>query len=223
MAGDALDNALRLHFDSIILYEAGSHASAYQLSLLCSEELGKALLLQEYCWQYYANNWREDKELTESYLKNIFSNHLRKQKYFAYMANDFINKNPLLTKKSSIIYSLANGLGEAEKQRSTYVGLIKKGKKIDLKAKTTIPRTFAKPMKAMKQITLNNDFIAVYTSGFIRAVFGVDVYSMAVQMDKVLLERLTNSWKFTGKEAAKILKELNELEILANPLGDWEE
>ena len=78
-------------------------------------------------------------------------------------------------------------------------------------------------MKAMKQITLNNDFIAVYTSGFIRAVFGVDVYSMAVQMDKVLLERLTNSWKFTGKEAAKILKELNELEILANPLGDWEE
>ena len=223
LAGDAFQNVLRLHFDSIQMYELGSYPTAYQLSLLASEELGKALLLHEYCWQYYANGWRENDEYDRPYLVSIFSNHLHKQKYFAYMANDFLNNNPYLKKQSALLYSLGKGLGEDAKQRATFVGLLKSGRKVNLNARTTTPLVFATEAKARKQISLNNDFILVYSEGFLKGVFGVDVYQIAVQMDKELVEMLQTLWTDMGRDARRVLDQLADKPYVANPLEDWEE
>ncbi|MGB4762262.1 MAG: AbiV family abortive infection protein [Candidatus Saccharimonas sp.] len=223
LAGDAFENSLRLHFDSIHMYKFGSYPTAYQLSLLSSEELGKALLLQEFCWQYYANGWREDDRYTGKYLKSIFSDHLHKQKYFAYMANDFLNKNPYMKKQSALLYSLGSGLGEDAKQRSTFVGLLKVGRKLDLNARTTTPLVFATEEKSKKQITLNNDFILVYSEGFLKGIFGVDVYEIAVQMDKDLIDMLKSLWVDTGRDAKRTLDQLSSKLYVERPLEDWEE
>lgn len=221
LAGDAFENALRLHFDSIYIYKHGSYPTAYQLALLASEELGKALLLNEYCWQYYANGWRENDGYTGPYLKSIFSDHLHKQKYFAYMANDFINKNPYFNKKSALIFSLESGLGEKAKQRSTFVGLLKDGRKVNLDAKTTTPLKFATLEKAKKQITLNNDFLTVYTDGFLRGTYSVDVYGIAVLMNINLIQRLGSEWEIGGRDAKGILAKLRKNPYVENPLEDW--
>lgn len=44
-------NALRLHFDSITMYKNRSYPTAYFLSILALEELGKASLLDDFVWQ----------------------------------------------------------------------------------------------------------------------------------------------------------------------------
>lgn len=223
LAGQAFENALRLHFDAIRMYELGSYATSYQLALLASEELGKALMLNEYCWQYYANNWKDHKGLTEKYLTSIFTNHVDKQRYFAYMANDFINRNPYFGKKSSILKALETGLGEDAKQNTTYVGLLKKGRRLDLKAKTTNPLKFGTESRAERQISLNSDFLRVYTDGFLKGVFSIDVYDIANSMDKELLESLEIAWPKLSRDAKAVLKRFKDVEYLSNPLENWEE
>ena len=46
-----LQNALRLHFDSVVLTRGGSFASAFAISVIASEELGKAFGIAELIFQ----------------------------------------------------------------------------------------------------------------------------------------------------------------------------
>src|SRR6266496_4852021 len=112
LAGYAFENALRYHFDSIACYERHSFATAYQLSLLGSEEFGKAIMLQEYVWQYSVNGWREDNPVTKKWLESIFTAHSIKQRWIADSANSFLNSHPGLIKVSPIISSLFDGTAE---------------------------------------------------------------------------------------------------------------
>lgn len=223
LAGYAFENALRYHSDSINCYENHSFATAYQLSLLASEEFGKAIMLNEYVWQYRMNGWREKDPMTKKWLESIFTAHTVKHSWFARSANDFLNDHPGLIKASPIIRSLFDGTAEEEKQRSTYVGLTKKGKKVDLNGKMSVPRFFAQPVKSEKQITLNNDFLVVYTSGFLRGIYGVDSYAMAQEMTRDYLEQFLEAWTRRGRVAKKLLTEHEAIPFVKNPLMDWED
>lgn len=220
MAGLAFENALRLHIDSARSYHAESFATAYQLSITASEELGKALLLQEYVFQTYFNGWN-DVDMKD-FLINIFSNHRTKQRVFAHHANDFLKRHHLKN-ASALINPLIKGVGELDKQNSTYVGLTRtKTGKVDLNGRIIHPRLFAQPHKAKRQITLNSDFLQVYTEGFLRAVYGVDVYSIAALMDEDMLEILRECWAFQSRTAKLILQDLSKHKKVKNPLSDWE-
>ncbi len=48
LATESLRNVLRLHFDSVLLYENESYPSAFQLSVLAIEELSKANWIDHY-------------------------------------------------------------------------------------------------------------------------------------------------------------------------------
>ena len=204
LAGLALENGLRLHVDSTQSYHGNSFATAYQLALTASEEIGKALLLEEYFFQSIVNGWNE--VTMRSYLVDIFSNHRIKQKAFATHANTFLRRHKLRN-ASALITPLMKGIGEHDKQNSTYVGLT---------------RLFAQPPKARGQITLNSDFLIVYIDGFLRGLYATDSYSMACLMDKHTLEILEDSWITRGKLASQILNEHNKHNRVANPLSDWE-
>lgn len=223
LSGYAFENALRYHLDSISCYERQSFATAYQLSIIASEELGKAIMLQEYVWQHEANGWNEGDPQTKKWLESIFTAHTVKHGWFARFANDFLNNHPGLKKTSPIIRSLFDGIAEENKQKSTYVGLTKKGKKVDLKGKIIVPRLFAKPIKSENQITLNNDFLVVYISGFLRGIYSTDSYSMAQELTLDCLVLLLNSWKSRGRVASKLLKDHETIAFSKNPLADWED
>lgn len=48
MAGLSFENGLRLHFDSIVLFNSKSSPSAFFLSVLAIEEIGKSFLLTDF-------------------------------------------------------------------------------------------------------------------------------------------------------------------------------
>src|SRR5262245_6680941 len=88
VAGLAFKNALRLHFDSILLFEHESYPSAYFLSILALEELGKYTLLDDFVWHSRVDGRHED-ELKDILIDGILRHQL-KQKIFAWDAKDFI-------------------------------------------------------------------------------------------------------------------------------------
>jgi AbiV family abortive infection protein len=222
LAGMAFENALRLHVDSIRAFEEESFATAYQLSITASEEIGKALLLEEYVWQVSIHQWNEKDEFAQKYLQSIFSSHKAKQRKFAYFANDFLRRNSFKN-ASSLINPLTKGIGETEKQNSTFVGLTRlKNGKVNLNGKIVTPRLFAQPDKAEKQITLNSDFLVVYISGFIRGIYGTDSYSIAQHMSQDNLDILEALWLKHGLLAKHILALHQKHSVLKNPLADWE-
>lgn len=223
LAGYALENGIRLHLDSIEAYNRQSYATAYHLSIIASEEIGKAIMIEDYLFNSWANGWSDKDPLTKKYLTDIFSNHITKQRIFAHHVNSFLQRHPLMQNTSSLIKSLYLGKGEEDKQRSTFVGLTKKGKKVDINGKMVIPRLFAQPDKSTKQITLNSDFLRVYSDGFLRGVYSTDSYGMACQMSKDTLGILADSWEYQGTNATKILKELSVNKYLKNPLYEWDE
>lgn len=49
MAYLALENGLRLHQDSILLFNNKRYPSAYFLSILALEEIGKFFLIEDFC------------------------------------------------------------------------------------------------------------------------------------------------------------------------------
>ena len=49
IATESFKNGLRLHFDSILLYNNKSFPSAFQLSVLALEEFSKSYWVEHYC------------------------------------------------------------------------------------------------------------------------------------------------------------------------------
>lgn len=108
-------------------------------------------------------------------------------------------------------------------KKCTFVGLTKKGKKVDINGKMVIPRLFAQPEKSRKQITLNSDFLRVYINGFLRGAYSTDSYGMASQMDKDTFDILKDNWDYQGSLATKVLKQLGVNKYLKDPLYEWNE
>ena len=129
MAGLSFENGLRLRFDSILLFGNKAYPSAYFLSVLAIEEIGKAWLSMDSSYQRVGE--RKEKEWEEKFLEPIYF-HTAKQSSFAHNFDSPIATNRFLK-------ALYKGESEILKRNSVYVGLARNRRKINLKSRINNP------------------------------------------------------------------------------------
>lgn len=130
IAVESLKNAIRLHFDSIFLYENRSFPSALQLSVLAMEEFSKANWIDHYIWSSEANEGYPDAEFEEGWLKLLY---LHPEKQWSFVARETESYSP---KFISLIQSRKL---EEKKQNAIYVGLARSKGKIDTDSRISTP------------------------------------------------------------------------------------
>lgn len=116
MAITAFRNGLRLHGDSVILFDENSYPSAVLLSVLAMEEFGKYFMLSAYVFYSRVGGKREEK-FENKFLKYLY-NHKSKQRVI-FGRDGFYPSIEELEKVDNNFY-------EFLKQRSTYVGYDRK-------------------------------------------------------------------------------------------------
>lgn len=184
IASLSLKNALRLHFDSILLFKNKSYPSAYQLSVLALEEFGKAKAVEHYVWSSETNDNVVDPEFEMEFIEKLY---LHPWKQGAAILRERFDFSPKF-----VSFVESRGL-EGKKQRATYVGLKRLRKGIDLAGNISSP-DFIKKIDAQQQISLLNEIIKEISllkdiQGF---YFSIDI------VDKILTSELHNSlllWK----------------------------
>ena len=145
----ALQNSIRLHFDSILLFKNKSYASALHISILALEELGKAQELDHYHWTSKTNNGLLPPDEEEKYLKLYYSH---QWKQGAAIKRNMFNYSP------SFLSLIDEKKLEQKKQNSMYVGLPLKNGKINYKSRVKSPFSI-KREEAKKIISLINDIL----------------------------------------------------------------
>lgn len=186
----AFENALRLHEDSIILFRNKRVPSAYALSVLSLEEIGKYYVLEDFIWHSYQDRCTPKEE--EDFLKLIY-HHRAKQNMFAYQ------NVPSFAKKA--IEDLYSGKIDKLKQDSIYVGLPRFRKSLNLKGRMSIPINRISDKKAEKHITLVNDFILTTSAGVLKGFYIVDIWEMEDILNYALITRLKELWPSMSKTA----------------------
>jgi AbiV family abortive infection protein len=96
-----LQNALRLHFDSVFLAKGRSFASAFAISVIASEEFGKAFALAEIDLQARLNKGQFDAEDTKL-VRALLSDHKLKQGWFVRTLFDFFGQRGVFKRYQSI-------------------------------------------------------------------------------------------------------------------------
>ena len=186
MAYLALANAIRLHFDSILLFKKNSFPTSLHLAILALEELGKAQELNHYYWTSKVNSGLLPPNEEEKYLKLYYSHHWKQG---AAIKRDMFNYSP------NFISLIDERKLEQKKQASIYVGLPLKNGKIDYKSRIKTPFSIKKS-EPKKIISLNNDillemcFYNLAQDGF------YDVIGMDNLIDKKLQSKLKKVWTY---------------------------
>ena len=201
MAGLTLRNCLRLHFDSILLFKQKSYPSAYFLSILALEELGKMEMLQDFVWHSRVDG-RYDEDLELKYLERIYSHNIKQRIAVRYI--DFSYK-PI----KRISKQILNGHLEILKQNSVYVGFTKKGKEVSLRGKLINPLKISL-IKARKQITYLNDYLSEIILGTIKQTHILDCDSFYEIISMRLYNKLKNAWSSTSPMAKKMISQINK-------------
>ena len=147
IAVESLKNTIRLHFDSILLYENGSYPSAFQLSVLALEEFSKANWVDHYIWSSETNEGYPDAVSEQEWL-NLLYLHPKKQWNFVAREADDCSPNFI-----SLIQSRKL---EEKKQNAIYVGLSRTKGKIDTDSRVSTPQRI-KQKDAKQFISMIND------------------------------------------------------------------
>lgn len=198
MAYLAIRNGFRLHQDSILLFKNKSFPSAYFLSILALEEIGKFFLLEDFWWHSKVDG-RMEKQWEEKFIELIYF-HRTKQNSFAYNLD-----GPLPTAKFT--KELFSGNIELKKQKAVYVGLPRYKQKINIKDKISNPMNISE-MKAHKQITDVNDKIIEFILGVTKKVYCVETDSAKKFLSKKLFEKLRKIWPSCSFRTDKKLQKL---------------
>ncbi len=151
IATESFKNGLRLHFDSILLFKNDSFPSAFQLSVLALEELGKSEWVEHYYYSSITNEGFPDKDFEQKWLYLLY-NHPKKQLAFLFrwgVPFEFCDK---------FMEFVNSGQLDIKKQKATYVGLDRKGKTIDINNRISLPKQI-KEYDAKQMISLLNDFL----------------------------------------------------------------
>jgi AbiV family abortive infection protein len=146
LSTEAIVNALRLHFDSILLFKNKSYPSAFHLSVLALEEIAKSNWIDHYVDSCETNHGFPEKEEQIKYLKLLY---VHTSKQFAFINQEFHELSP------KFYEYVASKKLEFKKQKSIYVGLERNDGKVDLKSKISTPSQI-KETDAKKIISLNN-------------------------------------------------------------------
>jgi AbiV family abortive infection protein len=154
LAKESLKNVLRLHFDSIILFNNESYPSGFHLSVLALEEFAKAKMVDHYYYSSITNEGFPDTEFEQDWLKLLYY-HPKKQ--FAYIAREIFDYSP------NFVNFIKKQKLELKKQQSIYVGLNKKDGKIDTTSRISIPIKKIKREDTKQMISLiNQELCEIY-------------------------------------------------------------
>ncbi|WP_431217561.1 AbiV family abortive infection protein [Puia sp. P3] len=101
MAVLSLENTVRLHLDSILLFKNGSFPSSFQLSVLALEEFGKAKALNDFIWNATTHGNKRDYAFEMKYLERLYNHPLetvrgagsRTVSFFSQVYSVFRNQN----------------------------------------------------------------------------------------------------------------------------------
>jgi AbiV family abortive infection protein len=143
----AYQNAVRLHFDAMVLYGAESYAAAFQLSVLALEEMGKTKAVDHYTWSERVNGTKRDLVFERKFIEKLYQ-HPWKQ--YAMIGREYYN---FTAKYAAFVET--RGL-EEKKQKAIYVGFGRKNGKINLTGRIYHPGML-KEKDARQQISLLND------------------------------------------------------------------
>lgn len=172
LAKESLKNAIRLHADSIYLYNAGSYPSAFQLSVLALEELSKALWVDHYYYSAITNEGFPDYEFEQNWLSLLF---LHPEKQFHFVARDLFEFSP------KFVRFIKSKKLEKKKQSAVYVGLERSGKHIDTASRISTPGCI-KGADAKQLISLiNQEFVDIYN-----IIEQADMYFGIHELDSII-------------------------------------
>lgn len=220
----ALKNALRLHYDAMSLFKIKSYPSAYFLSVLSQEEIGKARILDDIVW-YSMPNEDMPEGWKQIWVDRIFD-HGAKQKQFILQGGIAVPDYRHELYDKDFFKKVFSGGIEQLKQNSIYVGLPRHKKKTeiqdadklglpykkaiaDLRGKICSPFN-VKREKAEKQITVVNDFLIDYIMGIIYGYYTWDNENISRFLNKNLLKRLETAWQFKSHKLCKKIKILKK-------------
>jgi len=201
LAGLSFENGLRLHFDSIHLYKNKSFPSAFFLSVLAMEEIGKSFLLMDLFWHSKMDG-RMGEYWEREWLKMIYV-HQTKQNSFA---RNF--EGPFTTKK--FFKNIYYGELETLKQNTVYVGLNRKGRDIELKGKIINPLKTSKK-KTHDQITNVNGSLLEMTLGVIKEVYGIDSPEMEAKFNISLYNKMKKEWRSINNRTSRRLLKIQKV------------
>jgi AbiV family abortive infection protein len=211
IAEQAFLNGVRLHKDSILLLNSHSYPSAYQLSVLAQEEIGKAFLMEDYIFYKNQNN----ESLLEDYsklLEVVFTSHQPKQGAFSKQADEsYVRKGHYKVPK--IMREASSGLMEVRKQNATYVGLTRKNRKVIFSGKILVPQKLVRPLTVKRMITRVNDFVVDLCEGFQRGIYAVETEELEEQLTLVLARELESLWPHQNMKSKRRLAKIRTFEI----------
>jgi len=186
LSTEAFKNGLRLHFDSILLFNNKSFPSAFQLSVLAMEEFSKSKWVEHYYWSSITNNGFPDKKFEQKWLNLLYIHPKKQQAFFSFGEMwdyspkfvDFVNEKKL----------------ESKKQHATYVGLDKVKSKVDVTSRISVP-TRIKEKDAKQIISMINDYLKeIYRLKEIQESY-FDIEDKDDIMTKELMDKLCK-WKY---------------------------
>lgn len=195
----AFENVLRLHYDSISLFKDGSYPSAFFLSVIAQEELGKVYLLDDFIFHSRVNGRMPEKH--EKRWMEMLYQHRTKQRVFIRNLGMLLDKN--------FISDVYNGKLETMKQKSLYVGLRRKARQINFKSKILSPPQITK-MQAERQITRVNDHLVDLITGIVNDYYGWDTEEVEELLNKSLLSKLEKTWRLKSTKLKNRLQKIKK-------------
>ena len=148
-----MKNGIRLHFDSILLYENKRYPTAHFVSVLSMEEVGKAIALEFYVWNSKVNP-RSDPKSQNEWLAVLLTDHRNKQ--LAFMRNVWHNSDAMKKLTESIQAKQLDTL----KQNAMYVGISKpQAGKARTEGKIHTPERVIDKPKARRQLLLVHEYL----------------------------------------------------------------
>lgn len=228
-------NCVRLHNDSILLYKNGSYPTAYAISIIALEEMGKYITLSN---GLFYGSFSID--VDEAFISEVLSdtyNHRSKQRIFLnYDWSDSFSRDLFLLKKKNLDHNKIRAevtdnfeeklkdkkwrkyfpntkklvdrinLLEHEKHKSLYVGFPKKGRYPDFDKRIMTPFKVNRK-KVEGQITLLNDYLLSDGLGVLKGFSSLDFEELEDMITSKYVSSLHRSWPLiTKKNRSKFLK-----------------
>lgn len=201
VATASFKNAVRLHEDSILLFNNERIPSALHSSILSIEEIGKYFIHEDVWWHNRIEGKWSLQEIQEFLYKAYF--HTSKQRWFANHADSPFISKPLLR-------VLQKGQLENIKQKATYVGLPRKKKNIEFDKRMNSPSSTSK-RRVEGYITMVNDYLIDLAVGVGKGFYSLDIPEIDDWLAELDFEQhLRGLWPTMRPSAKRRIKKMLE-------------
>lgn len=199
----ALENALRLHNDAILLFKNKRYASAFALSVISQEEIGKMHIINDFVWHSRIEGRMPEYE--KGWLELLYK-HPRKQ--YSFLSNNPVRGHD--SRSYKLMDEVSTGKLEAKKHEALYVGLQRLKGKIEMNGRIKHP--FCLREKIVKdQITKINDYLLVMGLGIINEFYCLDGTPVETLFTKELMRSLSKKWIYRSNDAQKHINNMEKI------------